>query len=375
MPPRDRRTSRPPMNTSRLFSGSADMGDSDLDYLLAGGAAETAPRARERGLPIRQLPVEVVAADHYQLRRIPHPRELLQMEVVGDPSATALIAGLRDLGQSIRDHGQIQPAIVYADTDAHDPAITHRLLHGQRRWTAAILMEIPTIWVVEVPRPNETERLQRQFDENEQRENFTDMERAWAIMALRDALTTERGDEASWGEVETRLRLSDSRRRDLLRLLRLSEEGQAVVQRQRWSEWTLRPLHMAISAGEIEADAATAILARLTAAYQEVTAPIVAAAIADWLAPAAAGDAAPLQASAAQARPPRSPASQHDLVARLRKVRQGMERVSDQVERSLDAATKHAMMQEATALMQSLERLVQTLEDLPGEDEAAEDSK
>ena len=52
-----------------------------------------------------------------------------------------------------------------------------------------------------------------------------------------------------------------------------------------------------------------------------------------------------------------------------------MERVSDQVERSLDAATKHAMMQEATALMQSLERLVQTLGDLPGGDEAAEDSK
>lgn len=363
------------MNTSRLFSGSADTGDSDLDYLLAGGAAETAPRARERGLLIRQLPVEVVAADRYQLRRLPHPDVLYQMEVVGDPSVTALIAGLRDLGQSIRDHGQIQPAIVYADTDAHDPAITHRLLHGQRRWTAAILMKIPTIWVVEVPRPNETERLQRQFDENEQRENFTDMERAWAIMALRDALTVERGDEAPWGEVETRLRLSDSRRRDLLRLLRLSEEGQAVVLRQRWSEWTLRPLHMAISAGEIDAGAATAILAKLTVADQEVTAPIVAAAIADWHAPAATGDAAPLQASAAQARPPRSPASQHDLVARLRKVRQGMERVSDQVERSLDAATKHAMMQEATALMLSLERLVQTLEDLPGGDEAAEDSK
>ena len=375
MPPRDRRTSRPPMNTSRLFSGSADTGDSDLDYLLAGGAAETAPRARERGLLIRQLPVEVVAADRYQLRRLPHPDVLYQMEVVGDPSVTALIAGLRDLGQSIRDHGQIQPAIVYADTDAHDPAITHRLLHGQRRWTAAILMKIPTIWVVEVPRPNETERLQRQFDENEQRENFTDMERAWAIMALRDALTVERGDEAPWGEVETRLRLSDSRRRDLLRLLRLSEEGQAVVLRQGWSEWTLRPLHMAISAGEIDAGAATAILAKLTVADQEVTAPIVAAAIADWHAPAATGDAAPQQASDTQTRPPRSPASQHDLVARLRKVRQGMERVSDQVERSLDAATKHAMMQEATALMQSLERLVQTLEDLPGGDEAAEDSK
>jgi hypothetical protein len=51
-----------------------------------------------------------------------------------------------------------------------------------------------------------------------------------------------------------------------------------------------------------------------------------------------------------------------------------MERVSGHVERSLDAATKQALMQEAAALMQSLERLVRTLGDLPGGDEAAENS-
>lgn len=364
MPPRDRRTNRTPMNTSRLFGGSTEAGGSDLDYLLAGGVEETAPRARERGLPIRQLPITVVAPDPHQLRRLPHPRELLQLEAAGDLTAATLLVGLRDLGQSICEQGQIQPAIVYADTDEHDQAITHRLLHGQRRWTAAILKDVPSIWVVEVPRPSEIHRLQRQFDENEQREDFTDMERAWAIMALRDALTSERGSEAPWTEVESRLRLSDSRRRDLLRLLRLSDTGQAIAQRQRWSEWTLRPLHMAISAGDIDGGAATKILERLTSAGQEVTAPIVAATIASWHAQAEEVDISPLGSAAVEEKVPRASSTQHDLVARLRKVRQGMERVNSQVESSLDKETKDALMQEAVTLMQSLERLVHTLSDL-----------
>jgi len=375
MPPRDRRTSRPPMNTSRLFSGASEAGDSDLDYLLAGGAEETTARARERGLPIRQLPVQVIAPDPHQLRRIPYPRALQQREAAGDPTAIALVAGLRDLGQSIHTHGQIQPAIVYADSDAHDPAITHRLLHGQRRWTAAILTDIPTIWVVEVPRPGEAERLLRQFDENEQREDFTDMERAWAIMALREALTSERGSEAPWTEVEDRLRLSDSRRRDLLRMLRLPEAGQEIAQRQRWSEWTLRPLHMAISAGAIDPDTAAAILTELTAGGQDVTAPVVAATVAGWHTQTPEGDQSPQRSTEGAEKTARAAPTQHVLVARLRKLRQGMERVSGQVERSLDAETKAALMQEAAALMQSLEHLVQTLGELPGAATTPEDSR
>lgn len=373
MPPRDRRTGRPPMNTSRLFSGSADAGDSDLDYLLAGGAEELVARARKHGLPLHQLPVNVIAPDPSQLRRIPPPHELLRLEAAGDLTAMAVIAGLRDLGQSIREHGQIQPAIVYADTDAHNSAITHRLLHGQRRWTAAILVDIPNIWVVEVPRPSETERLQRQFDENEQREDFTDMERAWAIIALRKALTSERETEAPWTEVEARLRLSDSRRRDLLRLLRLPETCQVIAQRQRWSEWTLRPLHMAIRAGDIDAATATEILTQLTAVGQEVTAPLVASTVIGWHVQVEEGTTTRQSTSKIREKPPQVSLSQQDLVVRLRKVRQGIERASSQIQGELDIATKDALIQEASALMQSLERLVHLLGDLPDTQAAVKD--
>jgi ParB-like chromosome segregation protein Spo0J len=59
------------------------------------------------------------------------------------------------------EHGQVQPAIVYPDADPQDLAISHRLLHGQRRWSAALLAGLPTLWVVEVPKPSTVIRLLR----------------------------------------------------------------------------------------------------------------------------------------------------------------------------------------------------------------------
>ena len=401
MPPRERRTSRPPMNTSRLFAGGGESGENDLDYLLAGNATETAARANERGLPIRQLSVEAVAPDPHQLRRLPHPDELLQRKGYGDATIAGLLESLRALGRSIREQGQIQPVIVYADTDEGNPAVTHRLLHGQRRWTATVLEGLPTIWAIEVPRPNNVERLLRQFDENEQREDFTDMERAWAIVSLRKALKAAHGSEVPWTEVEARLGLSDSRRRDLLRLLRLAPDGQDLALRYRWSEWTLRPLHMAINAGEIDEDTATGILVELARDGEEVTAPVVAAAVAAQLglqdevmesfqtvfdrpggqgatvSPSpdqgtlpsdTAGGASPSAPSRDHGGPRNQPAMRTGLITRLQKARREMEQVNSQAQGDLDAPTRAALMHEALALMQSLEHLVQNLGRLPGEE-------
>ena len=120
--------------------------------------------------------------------------------------------------------------------------------------------------------------LLRQFAENERRAALSDMERAWALIALREALQMEAGGEVPWSVVEEHLQLSDARRHDLLRLLRFSSEGQATILRYGWSEWTLRPLHMAIQAGSIDQDAANDILRELADAA-EVSAAFVAAAV------------------------------------------------------------------------------------------------
>ena len=50
--------------------------------------------------------------------------------------------------------------------------------------------------------------------ENEDREEFSDMERAWSLQQMKQALS-----DAPWEEVETRLQLSRTRRHQLIRLL------------------------------------------------------------------------------------------------------------------------------------------------------------
>jgi ParB/RepB/Spo0J family partition protein len=363
------------VSTSGLFQKGTDEGASDLDYLLAGGAEETGARARARDLPLRELPVTAIAPDSQQLRRLPHPDELNAREGDGDQTVVGLLANLRALGASLRASGQLQPVIVYAERDPAQPGVTHRLLHGQRRWTAAMLEGLPTLLAVEVPRPSEVERLQRQFDENERREDFTDMERAWAIMALREALASERGGEVPWTEVEQRLGLSDSRRRDLLRLLRLPEYGQELALRYRWAEWTLRPLHMAINAGEIDEDTANGILVSLAREGGEVTAPVVATAVASMHAlqqatvRSALGELERLtegeQAGAVDQRAAAQP-QRPALVTRLQKARRGIEHVGAQMHGPVDAATRAALLAEAQTLMTSLEGLLQRLgTDLP----------
>jgi ParB/RepB/Spo0J family partition protein len=363
MPPRDRRTSRPPLNTSRLFEGTAPGEQSDLDYLLASGMDDTATRARERGLPLRHLAVTTVAPDLHQLRRLPRPEVLLQREAQGDTSVTELLMGLRALGQSIREHGQIQPVVVYAERDPEDALIAYRLLHGQRRWTAIVLEGLATIWAVEVPKPSDSERLQRQFDENERREDFTDMERAWAIMALREALMAQRGSDVAWTEVEQRLGLSDSRRRDLLRLLRFDIHGQELALRYRWPEWTLRPLHMAVSAGDIAPDMATQMLVDLANRQEDVTSSLVASIVAAQRlqdepdSEAVPEDTSTETLSATTSRQTQVP----NLVRQLQKARRGMEHINKHVQAGIDQEMRDALLQEAVIVMKSLEQLLLAL--------------
>jgi len=67
-------------------------------------------------------------------------------------------------------------------------------------------------------------RLLRQFAENERPTGLSDMERAWALVALKEALQMEAGGEVPWSVVEEHLQISDARRHDLLRLQHFSSE-------------------------------------------------------------------------------------------------------------------------------------------------------
>ncbi|MEI7769952.1 MAG: ParB N-terminal domain-containing protein [Chloroflexales bacterium] len=359
MPPKPKRE-RPSLNLNQFFEPPS--GGDDLDFLL-GAPEETAQRAQARGLPLRDIPVYAIAPDADQVRHLPHPANLLQMEAAGDQAASAILAALRDLGESLRENGQVQPAIAYPDSDPQNPAITHRLLHGQRRWSAAVLAGLPTLWTVVVERPSDVSRLLRQFEENERRAGLVDMERAWALMSLRDAIQRETNDPVPWAVVEARLQISEGRRHDLLRLLRFPPEGQAIILRYGWAEWTLRTLHQALAAGMLDAATTTELL-RSLAGQPDVTAPAVSMLVANAIharhPPVLGG------AGAAPGAEPAAAADAHgspDTVSqRLARLRQGVERIQAQVTHEKSPERRAAWRAEATLLQASLEALLATLQ-------------
>ena len=346
------------INLDQFFSSSTP--DDDLTFLIGAPPEEAATRAAERGLMLQQLPTAVVAPDPQQLRHLPHPSELRRLADNGDRAAEALVGGLEQLGRSIAEHGQIQPVVVYPDHDPDDPQITHRLLNGHRRWSAAVLMGLPTVWAVEVAAPSETTRLLRQFEENERREGFSDMERAWALIALKDALQRDAGGEVPWSVIEEQLQLSPQRRQDLLRLLRFTPESQAIIMRYGWSEWTLRSVHMAINAGTLAGDDATDML-RALAEAPEVNATVVSALV-DGYRMHATGPSH-VQRHDEEAAMPISRAEQvhSDIAQRLNRLRRASELLRKRLSSVEDPALRRSWEREAAQLRRSLEILIEEL--------------
>jgi ParB/RepB/Spo0J family partition protein len=340
------------INLDQFFSPPP--ADDDLVFLMGGKEEETAERAAERGLPLLHLSTEAIAPDPEQLRHLPPPAELTDLAEQGDQSAVTIVATLRELGQSMKEHGQIQPIVVYADSDEHNPAITHRLMNGQRRWSAAILVGLPTLWAVETQRPTTVTRLLQQFEENERREGFSDMERAWALINLKDALQKEAGGEVPWRVVEDMLQLSTDRRHDLQRLLRFAPDAQALLVRYGWSEWTLRPLHMAINAGDLSQDDATSLLHQL-ARLEDVNATLVAKMVRTYI----IQHNQPEQLDAAT-REDASPQGR-TVARRLVRTRRTIDELRTQLNAVTDDTVRQALRDEAAELQKSLKDLLNEL--------------
>lgn len=367
MPPNPKKA-RPALNLDQFFQPAT--GGDDLDFLL-GVPEETAQRAQVRGLPLRNLPVHAIAPDADQVRRLALPHVLLELETAGDKATTTLLGSLRELGESIRAHGQLQPAIVYPYADPQDPELTHRILHGQRRWTAAVLVDLPTLWVVEIDRPGDVDRLLRQVEENERRAGLVDMERAWALVSLRDALRNELNQEVPWSIVEAKLQISEGRRHDLLRLLRFPPEAQNIILRYGWAEWTLRPLHQALSAGTLELATATDMLLVL-ADMPEVTAPVVSTLVATYLQEqhaTARTDRETEPPGSATSDPDPNPPPPMDTGAsdaisqRIVRLRQNVDRLQAQMTREQNLKKRASWKDELIRLQESLNTLLAALDD------------
>src|SRR5689334_22895464 len=116
-----------PLDLTRYGKGSSGARPTALDALIAATPTEVEQRARELGLPLKHVPTEQIAPDLQQLRRLPHPDDLMDMAKGGDRAAQATMTELRALGESMREHGQLQPIIVYPESgDPRFPRMTHR---------------------------------------------------------------------------------------------------------------------------------------------------------------------------------------------------------------------------------------------------------
>jgi len=231
------------------------------------------PLVRDRA--VQALAVGHIAPDTRpdmrQPRLLPPPEELLE-QGQPVPAYRELVTELLALGASLKER-QIQPIVVYPGTSEMYPAARYLLLVGQRRWTAALLVGLASIDAVIVDPPTQADRIRIQYAENEDREEFSDMERAWALQQMKHAL----GD-APWEEVEARLQMSRARRQQLLRLTAFTPSQQQQVARLRLQETQLRRLHAGVRNEELTSAQVDAILYRLAQIATERAAALATAA-------------------------------------------------------------------------------------------------
>ena len=209
---------------------------------------------------VQRIPVGHIAPDARQEMRqprlLPSPDEIMPAGQPAEAYAN-LAAELLDLGRSLKER-QIQPVIVYVGTNSTYPAARYLILVGQRRWTAACLAGLEALDAIIVDVPTPAERIRIQYAENEDREEFSDMERAWALQQMKAAL-----EDAPWEDVETRLQMSRTRRHQLTRLLAFTPQQQQVVARVRLQETQIRPLHTAARSMELSESQIDSVLQRL----------------------------------------------------------------------------------------------------------------
>jgi ParB/RepB/Spo0J family partition protein len=209
---------------------------------------------------IQRISVGLIAPDlrpdHRQARLLPLPDELV-IDGAAAPAYADLVVELRELGRSLKER-QIQPIVIYVGASPDFPNARYLILIGHRRWTAAHLVGIDAVDAIVVDAPAPADRVLIQYAENEEREEFSDMERAWSLLQMKQAL----GD-APWETVEARMQLSRARRQQLLRLAAFVPEQQQHIARLRLQETQIRTLHSALRANEITPAQVDGVLRRL----------------------------------------------------------------------------------------------------------------
>jgi ParB family transcriptional regulator, chromosome partitioning protein len=176
---------------SRLGRGLASLiGD------VGGEAAQ-----KERPRTQRKVPIEFIK---------PNPR---------NPRREFAEAELRELADSIKQHGVIQPIVVRAIKGATD---RFEIIAGERRWRSSQLAGLHEVPIVPVE-VSDSDALEIAIIENVQRENLNAMEEAQGYHALADEF------KRSQDEIAKIVGKSRSHVANMMRLTKLPAEVQAYI--------------------------------------------------------------------------------------------------------------------------------------------------
>lgn len=212
-----------------------EMGVPDIDSFMTGSIGDV----QSAGFDLKAIRLDRIIPDPNQPRR-------------DMPTDT-----LEDLAASIREQGVLQP--IEVDYDAEQDVYV--LVHGERRWRAAEMAGLETIPAIIKPtRLDRATRLIRQLIENIQREDLNAVDRARALVSLRDQMQGELdarlaegmeeeatpADKTSWktrvtwADVGTKVGLSRSRMTRLRALLDLPDDIREDVRAGVLSEYDSR---------------------------------------------------------------------------------------------------------------------------------------
>jgi len=163
------------------------------------------------------------------------------------PRRSFPVESLEELRDSIRQDGVIQPIEVTETANNR-----YMIVHGERRWRAAVLAGLETVPAIVRRRDYDTiTRFVRQMVENIQREDLNDIDRAAGLLRLRALLQEEidslKKDERpapetpwsktiTWAKVGGRLGYSRQRIHQLIKLLELPEEIKDSVREGKLTE-------------------------------------------------------------------------------------------------------------------------------------------
>ncbi|MCU0808841.1 MAG: ParB/RepB/Spo0J family partition protein [Candidatus Contendobacter sp.] len=175
-----------------------------LDALLgAGGAARSATPPDPAVETLQQLSVDCIQRGRYQ------PRQDLREDT------------LRELAESIRAQGVVQPVVVRPVGEGR-----YELIAGERRWRAAQLAELREVPAV-IREVSDQAAIAMALIENIQREDLNPLEEAAALQRLIAEFNLTHQQAA---EAVGRSRAAVS---NLLRLLELTEEVQRLVRERK----------------------------------------------------------------------------------------------------------------------------------------------